>query len=93
MIQNYKQSMKKQLVWGPRYLLQFYAHTGLDKDSIRHAPENGSLALEYNASELRVFDLHIIQREGAEQDYTKEEIEQAKNHFEDLEGIRYKEDI
>ena len=39
------------------------------------------LHLEYNASELRVFDLNILQREGAEQDYTPNEIEQAKNQF------------
>jgi mannonate dehydratase len=43
--------------------------------------EDGSLALEFNASELRVFDLHILNREGAVNDYSTEEIEKAKNQF------------
>jgi mannonate dehydratase len=46
--------------------------------------EDGSLALEFNASELRVFDLHILNREGAEKDYNSEEIEAAKKQFEKL---------
>ena len=46
--------------------------------------EDGSLALEFNASELRVFDLYILQRAGAEKDYTPEVIQQTKTHFESL---------
>ena len=46
--------------------------------------EDGSLALEFNALELRIFDLHILKRKGSEEDYTVEEIEQAKNKFERL---------
>jgi mannonate dehydratase len=42
------------------------------------------LALEFNASELRVFDLYILQRAGAEKDYTPEVIQQTKTHFESL---------
>ena len=46
--------------------------------------DDGSLALEFNASELRVFDLYILNREGAEKDYTPEEVEQARNQFKSL---------
>ena len=87
MIQNYKQSMKNLANCGVHVICyNFMPILDWTRTRLDMPLENGSLALEYNASELRVFDLHIIQREGAEQDYTKEEIEQAKNHFEDLEA-------
>ena len=86
-IQNYKQSMKNLATCGVHVICyNFMPILDWTRTRLDMPLENGSLALEYNASELRVFDLHIIQREGAEQDYTKEEIEQAKNHFEDLEA-------
>ena len=86
-IQNYKQSMKNLATCGVHVICyNFMPILDWTRTRLDMPLENGSLALEYNALELRVFDLHIIQREGAEQDYTKEEIEQAKNHFEDLEA-------
>ena len=86
-IQNYKQSMKNLATCGVHVICyNFMPILDWTRTRLDMPLENGSLALEYNASELRVFDLHIIQREGAEQDYTKEEIEQAKNHFKDLES-------
>ena len=56
-----------------------WTRTRLDK-----LMEDGSLALEFNASELRVFDLQILQREGAENYYTFAEIEEAKNLFQKI---------
>ena len=46
--------------------------------------DDGSLALEFNASELRVFDLCILKREGAEKDYTDKEISDAKLQFKNM---------
>ena len=56
-----------------------WTRTRLDK-----LMEDGSLALEFNASELRVFDLQILKREGAENYYTFAEIEEAKNLFQKI---------
>ena len=85
-IENYKESMKNLAACGV-YVICYNFMPILDwtRTRLDMPMENGSLALEYNTLELRVFDLYILQREGAEQDYTIEEIEQAKNHFNNLE--------
>lgn len=85
--ENYKQSMKN-LASCSVYVICYNFMPILDwtRTRLDMPLEDGSLALEYNASELRVFDLHILQREGAQQDYTPQEIEQAKKQFEDLEA-------
>ena len=87
-IQNYKESMKNLAACGV-YVICYNFMPILDwtRTRLDMTLENGSLALEYNASELRVFDLCILRREGAEQDYTIEEIEQAKNQFKNLEAL------
>ena len=86
-IENYKQSMKN-LAACSVYVICYNFMPILDwtRTRLDMPLEDGSLALEYNASELRVFDLHILQREGAQEDYTPQEIEQAKKQFEDLEA-------
>ena len=87
-IENYKESMKNLAACGV-YVICYNFMPILDwtRTRLDMPMENGSLALEYNTLELRVFDLYILQREGAEQDYTIEEIEQAKNHFNNLEVL------
>ncbi len=81
-IENYKVSMQNLASCGV-YVICYnfmpildWTRTRLDK-----LMEDGSLALEFNASELRVFDLQILKREGAENCYTFAEIEEAKNLF------------
>ena len=87
-IENYKESMKNLAACGV-YVICYNFMPILDwtRTRLDMPLENGSLALEYNASELRVFDLYILRREGAEQDYTIEEIEQASNQFKNLEAL------
>ena len=87
-IENYKESMKNLAACGV-YVICYNFMPILDwtRTRLDMPLENGSLALEYNASELRVFDLYILRREGAEQDYTIEEIEQAKNQFKNLKAL------
>ena len=84
-IENYKVSMQNLASCGV-YVICYnfmpildWTRTRLDK-----LMEDGSLALEFNALELRVFDLQILQREGAENYYTFAEIEEAKNLFQKI---------
>ena len=87
-IENYKESMKNLATCGVFVICyNFMPILDWTRTRLDMTLENGSLALEYNASELRVFDLCILRREGAEQDYTIEEIEQAKNQFKNLEAL------
>ena len=85
-IENYKRSMKNLAACGV-YLICYNFMPILDwtRTRLDMPLEDGSLALEFNASELRVFDLFILKREGAEKDYTTKEIEEANNKFKNLE--------
>ena len=84
-IENYKVSMLNLASCEVNVICYFFmpildwTRTRLDK-----LMEDGSRALEFNASELRVFDLQILQREGAENYYTFAEIEEAKNLFQKI---------
>ena len=85
-IENYKRSMKNLAACGV-YVICYNFMPILDwtRTRLDMPLEDGSLALEFNASELRVFDLFILKREGAEKDYTTKEIEEANNKFNNLE--------
>jgi mannonate dehydratase len=84
-IENYKVSMENLASCGV-YVICYNFMPILDwtRTRLDMTLEDGSLALEFNASELRVFDLHILNRVGAEKDYSAEEIVQAKNQFASL---------
>ena len=84
-IENYKVNMKNLASCGV-YVICYNFMPILDwtRTKLDMVMEDGSLALEFNASELRVFDLYILQRAGAEKDYTPEVIQQTKTHFESL---------
>ena len=84
-IENYKASMQNLASCGV-YIICYNFMPILDwtRTRLDMPLEDGSLALEFNALELRIFDLHILKRKGAEEDYTVEEIEQAKNKIESL---------
>ena len=85
-IENYKRSMKNLAACGV-YVICYNFMPILDwtRTRLDMPLEDGSLALEFNASELRAFDLFILKREGAEKDYTTKEIEEANNKFNNLE--------
>ena len=84
-IENYKVSMQNLASCGI-YVICYNFMPILDwtRTRLDMPLDNGSLALEFNASELRVFDLQILKREGAEKDYSSAEVEQAKRKFKNL---------
>ena len=84
-IENFKVSMQNLASCGV-YVICYNFMPILDwtRTRLDMPLENGSLALEFNASELRVFDLQILKREGAEKDYSSAEVEQAKRKFKNL---------
>ncbi|MEK9608898.1 MAG: mannonate dehydratase [Flavobacteriaceae bacterium] len=87
-IDNYKVSMKNLASCGV-YVICYNFMPILDwtRTKLDMVMDDGSLALEFNASELRVFDLYILQRAGAEKDYTPEVIQETKTHFESLSKV------
>jgi mannonate dehydratase len=84
-IENYKISMRNLASCGV-YVICYNFMPILDwtRTCLDMRLEDGSLALEYNAAELRIFDLCILKREAASREYNDQEIQAAKDQFEKL---------
>ncbi|MBT5445776.1 MAG: mannonate dehydratase [Flavobacteriaceae bacterium] len=52
--------------------------------------EDGSTALSYEINALRAFDLYIVKRVHAQQDYSAQEIDVAKRYYESLDDLQIK---
>ena len=82
LIENYKVSMKNLAGCGVFVICyNFMPILDWTRTRLDMVLEDGSLALEFNASELKLFDLCILKREGAQKDYSAKEISQAKVQF------------
>ena len=84
-IENYKISMRNLASCGV-YVICYNFMPILDwtRTRLDMPLEDGSLALEFNAAELRIFDLCILKREAAYREYNAQEIQAAKDQFEKL---------
>ncbi len=51
------------------------------RTDLRHRMPSGAYALRFDQQRFAAFDLCILQREGAEQDYSQEEVEHARRSY------------
>ena len=84
-IENYKQSIKNLGECGIETICyNFMPVLDWSRTELNSAFEDGSLALIYEQKVFAAFDLFILKRKGAENDYSDKIKEQAKAYYESL---------
>ena len=81
-IDNYKQSIRNAARAGIKtFCYNFMAITDWSRTNLNWRLPNGGAALRFDAVDFAAYDLFILEREGADADYSPEKIVAAKARF------------
>jgi len=84
-IENYKQSLKNVAACGVKNVCyNFMPVLDWTRTQLFWPLKNGATALRFDKVEMAVFEVYLMERKGAEKDYTDEVLQKAKITFEKM---------
>jgi len=91
-IENYRTTIRNLAAAGIKTLCyNFMPVLDWTRTDLDYPVGNGSLALRFQSVAFAAFDLFILQRKGAEKDYTAEKIDEAKKYVQTLDDTSKEE--